>query len=306
MGERLSGDGVPGRRPVQPGGAPSGPRDVHDTAVLERVLTAAVRAGDLDPQAEQRAVAAFRAVRAAGAHRARTRRRDDWRPPAEGRVGRRVRMTLGVAFATLTLGGVAVAAIGSAGSSTDGAGGGRGTTHPSALAPDRPGGAASSAPSVSSGGPLPTDGPDPAQDTEAHCRAYERVRGRGKALDAKVWQQLVVAAGGRAEVAAYCSGQLARATATPGRAAATGRSGEGAADAGNGTAGSTGTSGNGTSGEGAADAGNGTAGSTGTSGNGTTGNHSGGTDDAAGNGQASGGQASGGKASGGQGSGKHK
>ncbi|GGN56318.1 hypothetical protein GCM10011579_017220 [Streptomyces albiflavescens] len=257
MGERLSGDGALGRRRVHPGGTVSGPRDVRDDAALESALAAVIRGGDLDPEAEQRAVAAFRTAHAAGAHRARTRRRDDWRPAAERRAGRSVKMTFGVVFASLTLGGVAVAAIGSAGSSTDGAGDGRGTAHPSAVAPDRPGDAASSA---SDGGPGATDGPATAKDTEAHCRAYEQVRDRGKALDATAWQRLVAAAGGKDKVAAYCSEQLARATATPSRPDSTGKPSGGAADAENGTAGSTSTSGN----------------------------NPGGTDNTAGNGQASG------------------
>lgn len=267
MGERLSGNGVPGRRRPHPGGAVSGPWDARDTAVLEAVLAAAVRGGTLDPEAEEQALAAFRTARGAGAHRARTRRRDDWRLPAERRARRPVKMTFGVVFASLALGGVAVAAIGSAGSSTDAAGTGRGTAHPSALAPDRPGGAAAPA---ASGGPEATDGSGHAQDTEAHCRAYEQVKDRGKALDATAWQQLVAAAGGTDEVAAYCSEQLARATATPSRPAGTDKPGGGAAAAGNATAGNTGAPGNG--------------------------NTPGGTDNAAGNS----------RASGGQGSGKHK
>ncbi|QIY97241.1 hypothetical protein HEP87_28690 [Streptomyces sp. S1D4-11] len=255
MGERLGGDGVPGRRRVHPGGAASDPWEVRDAATLETELGAVLRQGHLDPEAEQRALTAFRAAHDAGTHRARTRRRDDWRLPAERRAGRPVKMTLGVVFASLTLGGVAVAAIGSVGSSTDGDGAGRGTAHPSAVAPDQPGGGASPAPS---GVPGPTDGPATAQDTEAHCRAYEQVKDRGKALDARAWQRLVTAAGGKDKVAAYCSEQLARATAAPSRTA-----------------------------------GNGKAGSAGASGNGTSGNNSGGTGNAAGNGQGSGAKGSG-------------
>ncbi|MFG3658257.1 hypothetical protein [Streptomyces sp. NPDC047706] len=46
-----------------------------------------VMAGDgaVDPEAERQALAAFRAVRDAGALRARTRRRDDWRSRGDGR-----------------------------------------------------------------------------------------------------------------------------------------------------------------------------------------------------------------------------
>jgi hypothetical protein len=199
---------------------------VREAATLETELGAVLLGGPLDPEAEQRALTAFRTAHDAGAHRARTRRRDDWRLPAERRAGRPVKMTLGVVFASLTLGGVAVAAIGSVGSSTDGDGAGRGTAHPSAVAPDQPGGEASSAPS---GVPGPTDGrPATAQDTEAHCRAYEQVKDRGKALDARAWQLLVAAAGGKDKVAAYCSEQLARATAAPSRTAGKGKAGRAA------------------------------------------------------------------------------
>ncbi|MFF4562399.1 hypothetical protein [Streptomyces sp. NPDC001435] len=261
MGERLSGDGVPGRRRVHPGGAVSEPWDAYDSATLEAVLAAAIRADDLKPEAEQRALAAFRAAHAEGAHRARTRRRDDWRLPEARRARRPLRITFGAVFASLTLGGVAVAAIGSVGSSTDGADG-RGTAHPSAVAPDRPGGAASSG---SSDGPGKAGRPATAKDTEAHCRAYEQVEDRGQVLDATAWKQLIEAAGGKSKVASYCAEQLARATATPGRTTGTGKSHEGAANSGNGTTGNTGTSGN----------------------------NSGGTDSATGNGQTSSGKGSG-------------
>ncbi|MEU7054702.1 hypothetical protein [Streptomyces sp. NPDC046197] len=227
--------------------------------MLETVLAAALRGGDPGPEDEQRALAAFRAARSAGAHRARTRRRDDWRLPAERRTGRSVKMTFGVVFASLTLGGVAVAAIGSAGSSTGGSDAGRGTK-PSAVAPDRPAGATSSA----SSGFEPTVGSARARDTEAHCRAHEQVKDHGKALDATAWQRLVAAAGGQDKVAAYCSEQLARATAAAGRPGNRGRPSDGN---GNGTSGNTAAPGNaashrgtgGTGGTGSA-AGNGRAG----------------------------------------------
>ncbi len=267
MGERLSGDGVPGRLRAHPGDAASGPWQVRDAAALETVLAAALRGGDLDPEAERQALAAFRAARAEGAHRARTRRRDDWRLPEERRARCPVKMTFGVVFASLALGGVAVAAIGSVRSSADTAGAGRGIARPSAVAPGGPGG---EDPVASSGGPGSTDGSVQAQDTEAHCRAYKQVKDSGKALEATAWQQLVAAAGGKDKVAAYCSEHLASATAAPSRRAGTGRPGEGAADTGNGTAGSNGASHNGTSG-----------------------NKAGGTDNTAGNGRASGDQGGG-------------
>ncbi|MCF3177366.1 hypothetical protein IPZ61_29120 [Streptomyces sioyaensis] len=215
----------------------SGPRDVQDSATLETMLGAAIRADRLDPEAEQRALAAFRAAaHGADGRRARSRRRDDWRPREQRRVRRPVRMTFGAVFASLALGGVAYAAIGSAGSSADGAGAGRGTAHPAPVAPDQPGGTASS---TSSGRPGPTNRPSPAKDTVAHCRAYKQVEGRGKALDATAWQRLVAAAGGKDKVAAYCSEQLTWATGAPSGPAGRGKPGKG-------TAGNTGTSGNGT------------------------------------------------------------
>ncbi|WP_405526347.1 hypothetical protein OG426_28700 [Streptomyces canus] len=256
MGERLSGNGVPG-----PGDAVSGPGGVRHDVALETVLAAVLRAGDLDLEAEQRAVATFRDARGAGLHRARTRRRDDWRLPAERRAGRPVKATFGAVFASLALGGVAVAAIGSSG---DGAGAGRSPASPSVIAPARPGGETSPA---SSGGLGTATGPATAQDIEAHCRAYEQVKDRGRSLDATAWRRLVAAAGGEGKVAAYCSEQLARATAVPSRSGDTVNPGKGAADAGTGTAGNTGTSGNG-----------------------DPGHDSGGAGNAAGNGQVSGGK----------------
>ncbi|MCT9140317.1 hypothetical protein [Streptomyces violarus] len=247
MGDRLSGDGVPGRRRVHPGDAVTGPWGPGDDTALHTALAAALLADDPGPEAERRAVAAFRTARDAGAHRARTRHRDDWRLPAERRTGRPVKTTVAAVFTSIALGGVAVAAIGSVGSSANGTGGR--TAHPSTLAPTRPGGETSP---PSSGGPGRGDGSSSALDTEAHCRAYERVKDRGKALDATAWRRLVAAAGGEGEVDAYCAERLARATAAPSRSGAPGRAGEGAADAGTGTAGKNGAPGNGNPGNGRA------------------------------------------------------
>ncbi|WP_411148276.1 hypothetical protein [Streptomyces sp. A30] len=207
MGERQNGIGGPDRRRVRPGDRlPGGP--AVDPAALETLLAVAMRAGTVDADAEQRAVAAFRDARDAGAHRARTRRRDDWRPREQRSAARSLRTTLSVFLASLALGGVAYAAIGSSGdSSSDGAGDDRGRATASASDEARPGGP------TTAPGSGPTDRPGTAQDTEAHCRAYEQIRGRGKALDSTAWQRLVAAAGGEAKVPAYCAEQLARATA---------------------------------------------------------------------------------------------
>ncbi|ULR52996.1 hypothetical protein [Streptomyces deccanensis] len=87
----------------------------RDTPSVDSLLAAAVRAGaSADSVGEARAVAAFRAARESGARNARTRRRDDWRPNARRRVQLSIRTTLAVLLASLTLGGVAFAAIDSA------------------------------------------------------------------------------------------------------------------------------------------------------------------------------------------------
>ncbi|MFE6159156.1 hypothetical protein ACFQ7F_09595 [Streptomyces sp. NPDC056486] len=47
---------------------------------VDALLGEAVRSVAVDAEAQRRAVAAFRSARDEGIHRARTRRRDDWRP----------------------------------------------------------------------------------------------------------------------------------------------------------------------------------------------------------------------------------
>jgi hypothetical protein len=217
MGDRLSGDGVPGRRHAHPDGPVPGPRRVAADGGLEALLATAIRAGEVDPAGERRAVAAFSAARDAGALTARPRGRDDWRP-GEGRRSRRsLKVTLSVAVAGLTLGGVAYAGMGAGGSgahagaheggATSSAGAGDGGT--SGVSAD--GVAPSGSASPDHPDTIPDTAPDTAQDTEAQCRAYEQVEGRGKALDATAWRRLVDVAGGTANVEAYCADQLARA-----------------------------------------------------------------------------------------------
>ncbi|MFF4401302.1 hypothetical protein [Streptomyces sp. NPDC001480] len=178
---------------------------------VEEALGAALRPHGVDAEAERRAAEAFRDARDAGALRARTRRRDDWRPRERARVPRSARATLLMLLASLTLGGVAVAAIGAAGSSTYESGD-RPRPDTSAGAPDRTAGRTRSpAPAAPPSGPASPGHPATAKDTLAHCRAYERIADHGKALDATAWQRLVAAAGGRANVASYCAGRIAAA-----------------------------------------------------------------------------------------------
>ncbi|GGL76002.1 hypothetical protein GCM10010129_19580 [Streptomyces fumigatiscleroticus] len=222
------------------GGDVRGPGRVGDGARagvvgLEAVLAAAVRVDGVDARAQERAVAAFRAARDAGAHESvRTRRRDDWRPEAERRSRRPLRATLSVALAGLALGGAAYAAIGGPGPADRGADDDHRSPRTSAGTPAAQPVPGSSATAPGTAPTAPGRHPSTAQDAEAHCRAYEHVKDEGKALDAAAWQRLVAAAGGEKNVSAYCSGNPARAAAgnKPGKGNGTAHSGN--ADAGSG------------------------------------------------------------------------
>jgi hypothetical protein len=204
MGERPSDGGLSGR---------ASRHALLDSDVEALIVASLVRDG-VDAEAEQRAVAAFRAARDAGALGTRTRRRDDWRARERRHPGRSLRTTLSVLLAGLTLGGVAVAAIGVAGSPQEGTKDAperrpapSGTPHDPAGQP--PGGSHSHSPGPGAGsGPAHSERPSPAQDTEARCRAYEDVRQRGKVMEATAWRRLVAAAGGESNVTAYCSEHL--------------------------------------------------------------------------------------------------
>ncbi|MBG0852995.1 hypothetical protein I2W78_14345 [Streptomyces spinoverrucosus] len=111
MGEGRIDGGVPDRRRARPHAAVSEPG--KPDAGLAALLGTALRDDGVDAEAEQRAVTAYLAARDAGAHRARTRRQDDWRPRRRRRPARAVRTTLGVLFASLTVGGVVFATSGS-------------------------------------------------------------------------------------------------------------------------------------------------------------------------------------------------
>ncbi|MFG1669711.1 hypothetical protein [Streptomyces sp. Y7] len=242
MGEQQNGGGALGRRRAHPGGIASGhghghePRNgfgsatgtAFDDAALEALLSAAMLRGHRpDAEGEQRAVAAFRAARDEGVHRARTRRRDDWRPRERRWPAFSVKTTLSVFVASLTLGGAAFAAIGTAGFSDDSAGD-NSRPAPAGSAPDRPAAEPSGAGSAGPGHPAT------AEDTEAKCRAYDQVKDTGKALDATAWQRLVAAAGGADKVNAYCAEQLAEEKNVPtGRAAEPTGKAEGGPAAGN-------------------------------------------------------------------------
>ncbi|MEU6276627.1 hypothetical protein ABZ871_30080 [Streptomyces populi] len=218
-GERHAGDGAPPGPRVAPPAELGGGRPP-----LEELLAAAMRGRADDTAARTRAVVAFRAARDGGAHTARTRRRDDWRPKERGRPSRSLRAVLAVLLAGLTLGGVAVAAIGPV-SRDDTGHRDRAVVRPSGGVPDRSPG---SPPPAGPGSPVPAAPaarPPGDRDTEAHCRAYASVRDRGGALDARAWRRLVTAAGGEDEVEAFCARRLAESTAAKGARGAKGAEG---------------------------------------------------------------------------------
>lgn len=141
MGARHeAGDGRDtGPRPA-PGGVPG----------TEALLAAALRAESAGTEGERRALAAFRAARdAEPARAARTRRRDDWRPRDGRHQGRTPRTALSVLLASLTLGGVAYAAMGGGGSASDD--GGPDRTRPPAVSDDAPARPAATPPGTTPG-----------------------------------------------------------------------------------------------------------------------------------------------------------
>ncbi|MCL7381961.1 hypothetical protein [Streptomyces sp. 35G-GA-8] len=214
MGDRQSYGRTWGRRRTYPGSRAHGSADEAEGDVLEPLLARALIEDDTTAEAEQRATAAFRAARDAGTHEdARTRRWDDWRPRKHGGTRRSLKATIALLVTGLTLGGVAVAGVG-AGSDAPAADRKdkvRERQRPSPSAPKRstaePDATKSGAPRASADSGRPAT----AKDTEAHCRAYESVRGRGNAVNSTAWQRLITAAGGAENVTAYCADRLAQA-----------------------------------------------------------------------------------------------
>ncbi|MGV9250955.1 hypothetical protein [Streptomyces sp. NPDC003697] len=211
MGERQSDGSTGGRRRGHPAATVPGPERTPDGPALQSMLAAALRGGALDVVAEQRAVAAFRAARDGAAHGTRTRSGDDWRSRGHRRVRLSVKALLGVFAASLTLGGVAVAAIGTAGSPDRGPEDGQRSHRPSA-APAEPsaGGSATASRPGAPAAPATPGHPAAPRDVDGRCRAYEQVRGAGRALDAPAWRWLVAAAGGEENVGRYCAERTGR------------------------------------------------------------------------------------------------
>ncbi|MCX5324716.1 hypothetical protein [Streptomyces sp. NBC_00120] len=198
--------------PLVSEGEPAGPAGAGS---FEALLAAAVRSAGPRDDAEERAVAAFREARDRGAHSARPRRRDDWRPRSRGLARWSLRTTVGTLVAGVTLGGVAMAGIGAVGDAPDDDAGQRpsprrsasstpGRSTPDQVRPSATMPAPSHAPGRSAGHP------DQAGHTLAKCHAYASVRDQGTALDSPAWQRFLTEAGGEASVDAYCAAERAR------------------------------------------------------------------------------------------------
>ncbi|MEU7068608.1 hypothetical protein AB0B30_02785 [Streptomyces narbonensis] len=195
----------------------------HDD--IEAALTAALRPEGVDDASTQEAVAAFRAARDTGLHTSRrTRRREDWRPVRERGTGRPLRTALAALAASLTLGGVAFAAVASHDSfderevrlpeprrSTAAPLPSREPASPASPSP----GPGSSAPRGVPATPLVPAGPaHPPRSSESYCRAYGKSSDKGRAMEAAARERLIAAADGK-DVATYCDALLASATAGP-------------------------------------------------------------------------------------------
>ncbi|MCL8017700.1 hypothetical protein [Streptomyces sp. AS02] len=225
--ERLSGKAHDSGAASRPGRA----TDVDGAFVLEMTaerIGAALRREGEDDSGEQAAITAFRSARAAGDGPLRTRRRDDWRPRTpKQRWARGGAVTL---VTSMLLGGIAFASIGvvDAGRHSSPEAGTSRSPRPSAPPTS---GEQDSLPAGPSTAPTPSapTRPGTAKDVEAHCRAYEKIKNRGHALNSTAWQRLVQAAGGEEHVAYYCAQLTApadRADPTPTKTNKTAKAGK--------------------------------------------------------------------------------
>ncbi|WP_353944347.1 hypothetical protein ABII15_23970 [Streptomyces sp. HUAS MG91] len=145
---------------------------------LGDALAAAVRAHQPSgTDGEREALAAFRAARDTGALAAAPRPSDDWRP-RRGRSRWSARAAVGAVLASLTVGGVAVAGIGSVATTDEP----RERSRPaSTVAPVLPAPSATPAPRTSAAAVPERDAfsasPEQTRDQRARCKAYENGHG---------------------------------------------------------------------------------------------------------------------------------
>ncbi|MGW1006489.1 hypothetical protein [Streptomyces sp. NPDC002520] len=200
--EELSGEA---HRPetASPLGSATERDGVFDLDNVAERIGEALRQQPVDDREEQAALTAFHSALTASDGPVRTRRRDDWRPRT--RTQRWARGSALALAATTLLGGIAVASIGVVDSTQHHAP--KAGTSNRTLPPPTPTPGEQGSPSTGPG-TAPTTSPShpgTAKDTEAHCRAYEKIKGRGHALNATAWQRLVRAAGGEQRIPGYCA-----------------------------------------------------------------------------------------------------
>ncbi|XUN59992.1 hypothetical protein ACRAS7_00025 [Streptomyces lividans] len=205
--DRAGAEAGMGARHEAGDGRDTGPRPAPGGVPGTEALLAAARAESADTEGERRALAAFRAARdAEPARAARTRWRDDWRPRDGRHQGRTPRTALSVLLASLTLGGVAYAAMGGGGSASDD--GGPDRTRPPAVSDDAPARPAATPPGTTPGpgttGPATTPpGASESPGTSAPPRvSTPRAPGRRPGHRGAVPR--VRAAGGQRQVAGRC------------------------------------------------------------------------------------------------------
>ncbi|MEU1890026.1 hypothetical protein [Streptomyces pristinaespiralis] len=222
MTENRSGDAVgPGASPPHASPQPQ-LRPTSQPPSLDELFAAATRPAPVAPDAEAKALAAFRAARDEGALELPTRPEDDWWPAKKRTRAPWAKAGLGTLVAGVMFGGVAMAA-GGIPTPFDGPPSEKPAPAPSA-SPSVPdgGSAGTTSPATGSAGHPDTDPatgrPPTAEDRAAHCRAYAAGRkseGKGKAMDSAVRERLEAAAGGPDAVEAYCAPLLtARPAAT--------------------------------------------------------------------------------------------
>ncbi|MEV8306940.1 hypothetical protein AB0P36_06125 [Streptomyces flavidovirens] len=203
------------------------------TREVEALLAAVRRSAPPGGANEEAALAAYREARDSGAHALpgrwwQARRRDDWRPSRRWRGALPARAAFASIAATVTLGGVALAAGTGAIPAPFGIGGG-GSGGPSAAtatrtsAPATPGAARESA--ADGAVRLPSAGvtrsgsarPTRAQDDVAHCVAYLASNGRSLSARGAASERLAAdAADAGLTVEAYCEDVVAAEERQPG------------------------------------------------------------------------------------------
>ncbi|GHJ35945.1 hypothetical protein [Streptomyces sp. TS71-3] len=181
--------------------------DPREQRIIEALLAAVQRPQEIDPEAEQRAVAAFRLAKLDAGKPDRSRHLDDWRPARLLGFGGAWRAALAALVATCALGGAAYATFfalparhvdGPGPASRPSSSTSAGLSHPSA-SPDE----------QDPDGPDGTPGGPPSAQVPAHerarCRAYLKDPARAAAKHPDDYRELVRAAGGERNLRAYCT-----------------------------------------------------------------------------------------------------